>query len=56
MKFYGPDPKESHSYGCMVNLDIFNRTKDILWKSGKVSVGGQVMETEKYSILVRIML
>lgn len=48
MQFYGPDPKESRSFGRMVNVDIFNRTKDILWKSGKVVAGGQAVEAEKY--------
>uniref|UniRef100_A0A673CT74 Aldehyde dehydrogenase n=1 Tax=Sphaeramia orbicularis TaxID=375764 RepID=A0A673CT74_9TELE len=48
MQFYGSDPRESRSFGRMVNLEIFNKTKDILWRSGKVAVGGQVIEGEKY--------
>ncbi|XP_038560439.1 aldehyde dehydrogenase family 3 member B1 [Micropterus salmoides] len=48
MQFYGSDPRESRSYGRMVNLEIFNRTRDMLWRSGKVAVGGQVIEAEKY--------
>ncbi|XP_061762491.1 aldehyde dehydrogenase family 3 member B1 isoform X1 [Nerophis ophidion] len=48
MRFYGSDPRESRSFGRMVNLDIFNRTRDLLWRSGKVAVGGQVTEAEKY--------
>ncbi|CAB1453386.1 unnamed protein product [Pleuronectes platessa] len=48
MQFYGTDPKESRSFGRMVNLEIFNRTRDVLWRSGKVAVGGQVIEAEKY--------
>lgn len=48
MEFYGPDPRESRSFGRMVNLDIFSRTRDLLWRSGKVVVGGQVTEAEKY--------
>lgn len=48
MQFYGPDPRESRSYSRMVNLELFNRTRDILWRSGKVAVGGQVIEAEKY--------
>lgn len=48
MQFYGPDPRESRSYGRMVSLELFNRTRDILWRSGKVAVGGQVVEAEKY--------
>ncbi|XP_029296617.1 LOW QUALITY PROTEIN: aldehyde dehydrogenase family 3 member B1 [Cottoperca gobio] len=48
LQFYGYDPRESCSYGRMVNLEIFNRTRDMLWRSGKVAVGGQVIETEKY--------
>ncbi|KAG7244042.1 hypothetical protein INR49_006203 [Caranx melampygus] len=47
-QFYGSDPRESRSLGRMVNLEIFNRTRDILWRSGKVAVGGQVIEAEKY--------
>lgn len=48
MQFYGPDPRESRSYSRMVNLELFSRAKDILWRSGKVAVGGQVIEAEKY--------
>ncbi|XP_044052814.1 aldehyde dehydrogenase family 3 member B1 isoform X2 [Siniperca chuatsi] len=48
MQFYGSDPRESRSYGRMVNLEIFNRARDMLWRSGKVAVGGQVIEAEKY--------
>ncbi|XP_061672606.1 aldehyde dehydrogenase family 3 member B1 isoform X2 [Syngnathoides biaculeatus] len=48
MRFYGSDPRESSSFGRMVNLEIFNRTKDLLWRSGKVFLGGQVTEAEKY--------
>lgn len=47
-QFYGSDPQESRSFGRMVNLEIFNRTRDILWRSGKVAVGGQVIEAEKF--------
>lgn len=48
MQFYGSDPRESSSYGRMANLEQFHRTRDILWRSGKVVVGGQVIEAEKY--------
>uniref|UniRef100_H3DEN2 Aldehyde dehydrogenase n=1 Tax=Tetraodon nigroviridis TaxID=99883 RepID=H3DEN2_TETNG len=48
MQFYGSDPAESRSYGRLVNLELFNRTKDLLWRSGKVAAGGQVIEAEKY--------
>lgn len=48
MQFYGPDPRESRSFGRMVNLEVFNRTRELLWRSGKVVVGGQVTEAEKY--------
>ncbi|XP_008333781.1 aldehyde dehydrogenase family 3 member B1 [Cynoglossus semilaevis] len=40
--------KESHSFGRIVNMEVFNRTRDMLWRSGKVVVGGPVIETEKY--------
>ncbi|XP_051924745.1 aldehyde dehydrogenase family 3 member B1 isoform X2 [Hippocampus zosterae] len=48
MRFYSSDPRESSSFCRMVNLDIFNRTRDLLWRSGKVALGGQVTEAEKY--------
>ncbi|XP_057688263.1 aldehyde dehydrogenase family 3 member B1 isoform X1 [Corythoichthys intestinalis] len=48
MRFYGSDPRESTSFGRMVNVDIFNRAKDLLWRSGKVALGGQVTEAERY--------
>lgn len=48
MQFYGSDPRESRSYGRMVNLELFSRARDMLWRSGKVAVGGQVVEAEKY--------
>lgn len=48
IQFYGCDPRESRSFGRMVNLEVFNRTRDLLWRSGKVAVGGQVIEAEKY--------
>lgn len=48
LQFYGSDPRESRSYGRMVNPELFNRTRDMLWRSGKVTVGGQVIEAEKY--------
>lgn len=47
-QFYGSKPQESCSFGRMINLEIFNRMKDILWRSGKVAMGGQVIEAEKY--------
>uniref|UniRef100_A0A8C5H965 Aldehyde dehydrogenase n=1 Tax=Gouania willdenowi TaxID=441366 RepID=A0A8C5H965_GOUWI len=46
--FYGSDPRESKSFGRLINLEVFNRVKDLLWRSGKVAVGGQVVEAEKY--------
>ncbi|KAM8865858.1 aldehyde dehydrogenase family 3 member B1 isoform 2-T2 [Synchiropus picturatus] len=48
MQFYGADPRESRSFGRMVNLEAFTRIRDVLWRSGKVSVGGQVLEAERY--------
>ncbi|XP_077572107.1 aldehyde dehydrogenase, dimeric NADP-preferring-like isoform X2 [Stigmatopora nigra] len=48
MRFYGSDPRESSSFGRMINVDIFNRAKDLLWRTGKVAVGGQVTEAERY--------
>lgn len=48
MQFYGSDPAESRSYGRLVNVELFNRAKDLLGRSGKVAVGGQAIEAEKY--------
>ncbi|KAM9810645.1 aldehyde dehydrogenase family 3 member B1 [Neosynchiropus ocellatus] len=48
MQFYGTDPRESRSFGRMINLEAFTRIRDVLWRSGKVSVGGQVIEAERY--------
>ncbi|KAG7274696.1 hypothetical protein CRUP_021137 [Coryphaenoides rupestris] len=48
MQFYGTDPQESHSFGRMANAESFGRTRDLLWRSGKVVVGGQAIEAEKY--------
>ncbi|KAJ8378255.1 hypothetical protein AAFF_G00244590 [Aldrovandia affinis] len=48
LHFYGADPRESRSFGRMVNAENFNRVRDMLGKSGKVAVGGQVNEAEKY--------
>ncbi|XP_029018123.1 aldehyde dehydrogenase family 3 member B1 isoform X2 [Betta splendens] len=47
-QFYGSDPQESRSFGRMVNQEVLNRMRDILWRCGKVAVGGQVVEAEKY--------
>ncbi|XP_062310727.1 aldehyde dehydrogenase family 3 member B1 [Osmerus eperlanus] len=48
LQFYGTDPRESSSFGRMVNLENFNRTRDLLLRSGKAAVGGQSNEAEKY--------
>lgn len=32
----------------MVNEEIFNKAKDQLWRSGKVFIGGQVNDMERY--------
>ncbi|CAL8348048.1 unnamed protein product [Lota lota] len=47
-QFYGAEPQESPSYGRMGSPESFQRTRDLLWRSGKVAVGGQVIEAEKY--------
>lgn len=47
-QFYGSDPRESCSFGRLVNVENVKRVKDLLWKSGKVAIGGQVNEAEKY--------
>lgn len=46
--FYGSDPRESRSYGRLVNMENFSRVRDLLWRSGKVVMGGHVNEAEKY--------
>ncbi|KAJ8379359.1 hypothetical protein SKAU_G00001370 [Synaphobranchus kaupii] len=48
LEFYGTDPRESRSFGRMVNAENFTRVRDMLGKSGTVAVGGQVNEAEKY--------
>ncbi|XDV21239.1 hypothetical protein PO909_026373 [Leuciscus waleckii] len=48
LQFYGTDPRESRSFGRMVNEETFNKAKDQLWRSGKVFVGGQVNDMERY--------
>lgn len=48
LQFYGTDPRESRSFGRMVNEEIFNKAKDQLWRSGKVFIGGQVNDMERY--------
>ena len=48
LQFYGTDARESSSFGRMVNLENFTRTRDVLLRSGKATVGGQVNEAEKY--------
>uniref|UniRef100_A0AAY4BXZ3 Aldehyde dehydrogenase domain-containing protein n=1 Tax=Denticeps clupeoides TaxID=299321 RepID=A0AAY4BXZ3_9TELE len=46
--FYGSDPRESRSFGRIVTTENFNRVRDLLWRSGKVVMGGQVNEAERY--------
>ncbi|XP_028851801.1 aldehyde dehydrogenase family 3 member B1 [Denticeps clupeoides] len=48
MQFYGSDPRESRSFGRIVTTENFNRVRDLLWRSGKVVMGGQVNEAERY--------
>ncbi|XP_056149519.1 aldehyde dehydrogenase family 3 member B1 [Lampris incognitus] len=48
MQFYGSNPRGSRSFGRMVNAESFHRTRELLSKSGKVALGGQVVEAEKY--------
>ncbi|XP_036383695.1 aldehyde dehydrogenase family 3 member B1 [Megalops cyprinoides] len=48
LQFYGSDPRESRSFGRMVNMENFIRVRDMLGKSGNTAVGGQVNEVEKY--------
>ncbi|XP_056313489.1 aldehyde dehydrogenase family 3 member B1 [Danio aesculapii] len=47
-QFYGTDPRESRSYGRIVNEENFSKAKEQLWRSGKVIIGGQVNEMERY--------
>lgn len=47
-QFYGTDPRESRSFGRIVNEENFNKAKDQLCRSGKVFIGGQVNEMERY--------
>ncbi|KAL4646671.1 aldehyde dehydrogenase family 3 member B1-like [Arapaima gigas] len=47
-QFYGPDPRESRCFGRLVSRNNFNRVRDLLLKSGKVEIGGQMNEAERY--------
>ncbi|XP_030646888.1 aldehyde dehydrogenase family 3 member B1 [Chanos chanos] len=47
-QFFGPDPRESRSFGRLVKEESFSRAKDLLLRSDKVVVGGQINEAEKY--------
>ncbi|TRY55640.1 hypothetical protein DNTS_008837, partial [Danionella cerebrum] len=49
-QFYGTDPHESLSYGRIVNDENFIKAKEQLWRSGKVIIGGQVNEMERYIV------
>ncbi|MBN3316723.1 AL3B1 dehydrogenase, partial [Atractosteus spatula] len=48
LHFYGPDPRQSGSFGRLVSSEHFARVRDLLQSSGKVAVGGQVNEAERY--------
>ncbi|XP_018604672.1 aldehyde dehydrogenase family 3 member B1 isoform X1 [Scleropages formosus] len=47
-QFYGPDPRESRCFGRLVSTENFICVRDLIWKSGKVEIGGQVNEAERY--------
>ncbi|XP_063050448.1 aldehyde dehydrogenase family 3 member B1-like [Engraulis encrasicolus] len=48
VEFYGSDARESESYGRLVSMENFTRVRDLLWRSGKVLIGGQVNEAERF--------
>ncbi|MBN3304296.1 AL3B1 dehydrogenase, partial [Amia calva] len=50
LQFYGPEPRQSSSYGRLVNAEHFALVRDLLQSSGKVAVGGQVNEAERYIV------
>ncbi|XP_017539680.2 aldehyde dehydrogenase family 3 member B1 isoform X3 [Pygocentrus nattereri] len=47
-QFYGSEPRESKSFGRQVSEENFSKVREALLRSGKVAVGGQVNEAEKY--------
>ncbi|XP_067264303.1 LOW QUALITY PROTEIN: aldehyde dehydrogenase family 3 member B1 [Chanodichthys erythropterus] len=47
-QFYGTDPRESRRFGRIVNEENLNKAEDQLCRSGKVFIGGQVNEMERY--------
>ncbi|NWV09948.1 AL3B1 dehydrogenase, partial [Ptilonorhynchus violaceus] len=46
--FYGPNPKESPDLGRMVGDKQFQRVRRLLLGSGRVAIGGQTDEAERY--------
>ncbi|XP_041084123.1 aldehyde dehydrogenase family 3 member B1-like [Polyodon spathula] len=48
LQFYGPEPCHSTSFGRLVNAELFTHVQDLLLASGKVAIGGEMDETEKY--------
>ncbi|XP_033901655.3 aldehyde dehydrogenase family 3 member B1-like isoform X2 [Acipenser ruthenus] len=48
LQFYGPEPRHSASFGRLVNAELFTHVRDLLLASGKVAVGGEMDEAEKY--------
>ncbi|MGH0159936.1 UNVERIFIED_CONTAM: hypothetical protein FKN15_072659 [Acipenser sinensis] len=48
LQFYGPEPRHSASFGRLVNAELFTHVRDLLLASGKVTVGGEMDEAEKY--------
>ncbi|XP_064209597.1 aldehyde dehydrogenase family 3 member B1 isoform X1 [Anguilla rostrata] len=48
LQFYGPDPRQSRSYGRLASAEGFARVRGLLARSGTVAAGGQVNEAEKY--------
>src|ERR1700756_3609506 len=47
MRFYGPDPQRSESYGRIVNQQHFVRLLSLM-QEGRIAVGGQSAATERY--------
>ncbi|NXH06976.1 AL3B1 dehydrogenase, partial [Loxia leucoptera] len=45
--FYGPNPRESPDFGCIVSDKQFQRVQRLLG-SGRVAIGGQTDEAERY--------
>ncbi|XP_039627750.1 aldehyde dehydrogenase family 3 member B1 [Polypterus senegalus] len=48
LEFYGAEPAQSASFGRLVNMEHFLRVRELMLSSGKVVIGGEVDESDKF--------